>query len=387
MPSRYSAAIVGCGDIGHAHVAGYRLNPEIELVAVVDPVEPARGQFQREYGIPLSYASMRELFDEFVPDLVSICVWHPLHAELTIQAAAAGVRGLICEKPMATSLGDADAMITACEASGTKLVVSHQRRFTPGWEAARSLIAAGEIGPLSFLRASAADGLLNGGTHVVDGLRFLAGDPEPRWVIGALERATNRYERGTPIEDWMLLFCELDGGVEMFVETDVHGWGEQDGILLRAQGREGLVEATEGRAAVLCSGSKGWQQVQHIDHVDAIGGRANGRLVAELVRWLEGGPEHRCSARLARSTTEIMMAAYQSARRREKIALPLLEPDYPLKAMITGGELVLKDEQRYDIRSYLRREVIDEARYVELRAQGIGHHQIMRILGDTRLVQ
>jgi UDP-N-acetyl-2-amino-2-deoxyglucuronate dehydrogenase len=385
MPSRYSAAVIGCGDIGHAHVAGYRLNPEVELVAVADPVKAARRQFQLEYQIPKAYGSATELFSELVPDIVSVCVWHPLHAQLTVLAANARVKAVICEKPMATSLGDADEMIAACEEAGTKLVVSHQRRFTPGWEAARSLIAAGELGALRAMRGSAADGLLNGGTHVIDGLRFLAGDPEPLWVIGALERRTNRYERDTPIEDWAVLFCELAGGIQMLVESDIHGWGGQGGILLHVEGENGVVEATERWAAVLGAGSKGWQSVVDLEHVDAVGGQANRRLVAELLGWLEGGPEHRCSARVARPATEVMMAAYESARRHCKITLPLEETGFPLELMVADGSLVPEGTVPYDIRSYLRRELIDEERYAELRAKGVSHRQIMQTLGGTRL--
>ena len=229
MTPRYSAAIIGCGDIAHAHVEGYRLNSNVEVVAVVDPVEPAREQFQAEYGIPSAYASAAELFKDLTPDLVSICVWHPLHPELTIEAARAGAKAVICEKPMATSLGAADQMVAACAHYQTKLIVSHQRRFTPGWESAKALISAGEIGPVQTLRGSTADGLLNCGTHVVDGLFFLADDPEPAWVIGALERSTDRFERATPIEDWAILLCEVAGGAQMLVQSDVHGWGKTPG--------------------------------------------------------------------------------------------------------------------------------------------------------------
>jgi len=380
MAHSYSAAIVGCGDIAHAHVQGYRLNSNVDLVAVVDPVEAARRQFQAEYGIPRAYASAAELFEDLAPDIVSVCAWHPLHPELTIEAAQAGAKAVICEKPMATSLGAADEMIAACARHQTKLIVSHQRRFTPGWESAKTLISSGEVGPLKTLQGSIADGLLNCGTHVVDGLLFLAGDPEPQWVIGTLERSTDRFERATPIEDWAVLLCEVGGGAQMLVQSDVHGWGGTPGILLRAEGEFGMVQATEAWAAVFNAGSNGWDRVTDLERVDSIGGRANGRLVSELLQWLEGGPEHRCSARLARHTTEVIMAAYESARSRRMIKLPLEEPGYPLELMIEDGSLVAGKGDRYDIRAYLRREGTDEGRYAALRAEGLGHHQIMRQL-------
>src|SRR5262245_7868197 len=68
VTTRYRAAIIGCGDIGHAHAQGYLANPEVELLAVVDPVEPARRQFQAEYGAPEAYGSVAEMFAACRPD-------------------------------------------------------------------------------------------------------------------------------------------------------------------------------------------------------------------------------------------------------------------------------------------------------------------------------
>jgi len=143
---RPTAAIVGCGDIAHYHVRGYQL-AGVETVAFVDPIAAARDQFLQEYGDgtdAVGYSDLEAMFAAgVIPDLISICAWHLLHAPLTVDAAKAGVKGIICEKPMAVGLGDADRMITACEAEGVKLAISHQRRFTLGWEKGRELVAAG----------------------------------------------------------------------------------------------------------------------------------------------------------------------------------------------------------------------------------------------------
>jgi predicted dehydrogenase len=392
MTARYRAAIVGCGDIGHAHAQGYVANPEVELRAVVDPVEAARSQFQAEYGVPEAYASMEEMLAAGRPDMVSVCAWHQLHAPLTTAAAEAGVPAVICEKPMATSMAEVEAMTEACDRAGTKLVVSHQRRFTPGWEQARELVAAGTIGDVSTGHGRGVQGLLNVGTHIIDGLLFIVGEPDPRWVMGAVERETERFERDTPIEDRCMVLAELAGGAQLFVESDLPTERRMvgppgHGIILRITGSGGMIEASEYLCRVFTADSAGWRVEFAGDDVDTIGGRANARQVRELIRWLEGGPEHRCSARRARRTTEIMMAAYESARRHRVVQLPLEETSYPLAAMIDEGLLVPSAAGAYDIRAYLRREGIDEARYAELRASGLGHHDIMaRLAGVQRWV-
>lgn len=384
MTARYRAAIVGCGDIGHAHAEGYRLNPEVELAAVVDPLEPARRQFQEEYGVRQAYASVEELFAAGTPDIVSVCVWHLLHSELTVAAAHAGVRAVICEKPMAIGMGQVDAMIDACQRAGTKLLVSHQRRYTPGWECAAELVAGGAIGQVRLAESRGTAGLLNVGTHLVDGIRFVLGDPPAVWVFGALERDTDRYERDTPIEDACMVLAEFETGAQLLVQSDLHQRVGGRGITLRFEGSDGIVEASEGVTRLFNASSGGWREERRVEPVDAIGGRANGRQVADLLRWLEGGPEPRTSARSGRQTTEILMAAYESARRHRVVRLPLGEAAYPLAPMLADGNLVPGQPGAYDIRAFLRREGIDEARYAELRAKGLRHHPIMAQLAAER---
>ena len=118
MSKRYTAAIVGCGSIGHAHAEGYRL-AGVDIVAVTDPVAEARRQYIHQYGPLREYASVHELLAESPPDLVSVCTWHRLHPEPVIAAGDAGIKGVICEKPMAVCMADADRMVKACDGGGT----------------------------------------------------------------------------------------------------------------------------------------------------------------------------------------------------------------------------------------------------------------------------
>jgi hypothetical protein len=79
-----------------------------------------------------------------------------------------------------------------------------------------------------------------------------------------------------------------------------------------------------------------------------------------------------------------MMAAYESARRHRVVWLPVKEPSYPLGAMIDEGRLVPSVAGAYDIRSYLRRDGIDEELYAQLRAKGMVHHEIMAKIAGVR---
>src|SRR4051812_12449065 len=117
FPMAYRAGIIGCGSIAAAHARGYQGVPGIELVAVADAVERQRRGFQEKFGIPSGYAGADEMLRAEGLDLVSICLWHPLHAEFTALAARHRPKAVLCEKPMATCLAEADAMIAACEAA------------------------------------------------------------------------------------------------------------------------------------------------------------------------------------------------------------------------------------------------------------------------------
>ena len=385
MKRTYKVAIVGCGGIAHAHVEGYQQLDEVEIVAVVDPYAPACQIYMDSYGIPHGYADVETMLEKEQPDIVSICTWHLLHPEATIAAARAGVAGIICEKPMAIGAGPADIMMEACEESGTKLVIGHQRRFTPGWQKARDMVAEGAIGQPIFAKNRIADGLLNWGTHTIDGTRFALGDPEPDWVFGAVERKSDRHERGVAIEDACMGLIHFDSGVELLVESDLERKGAAAGWF-QIQGSEGLIDASELRLRLFSASSGGWSDVdlQLKEGDKQIGGNTSADQVRELIAWIEGGAEHRGSGRQARVTLEIMMAIYESARRHAVVRFPLAERDYPLQLMIAEGKLPVDEgEARYDIRGFLKRDAVDEDAFKDLWSQGMPHHQIMRQLTEN----
>jgi predicted dehydrogenase len=384
MSNTYKAAIIGCGSIGHAHMEGYELIDEVDVVAVADPVPAARQRYVEQYGIPQQYDTVEEMLEKAQPDIVSVCTWHLLHPAPTIAAARAGVKAVICEKPMAIGMEAADAMVEACEASGTKLVISHQRRFTPGWEKARQLIEEGAIGKPLFVTNKVADGLTNWGTHSIDGSRFVLGNPKASWVMGAVERRTDRYERDTAVEDACMGLVQFDGDLQLFIQSDLMREGAAAGHF-QIRGSNGYMEVTELSVRLHTVDSPGWQdvEIELPEGAKAIGGYTNAAQVRELLAWIRGDiAEHRNAGAIARDTVEIMMALYESARRNAVVHLPLTERTYPLERMIEEGKLPVEIEGRYDIRSFLKWDGIDEEKYKALRAEGMGHHQIMRQLHE-----
>ena len=384
--ARYTAAIVGCGSIGNAHMEGYNLIDDIEVIAVCDPSLPARKTYMDEYGIEGEFESVAEMMAQAKPDIVSVCTWHLLHPAPTIAAAKGGAKAVICEKPMAIGMGAADSMVDGCTDNGTKLVISHQRRFTPGWEKARALVEEGAIGEPLFVTNKVAEGLTNWGTHSIDGSRFVLGDPVAEWVMGAVERRTDRFERDTLVEDACIGLVHFAGGIQLFIQSDLMREGATAGSF-DIRGSEGFLCVSETKVTLMNAATNGWQDIALglAEGDKAIGGNTNAAQVKELIAWIEGDVEkHRNAGTTARETVEIMMALYESARQNHVIHMPLTEKGYPLELMVAEGRLPVEVEGRYDIRGFLKRDNIDEQKYKELWDQGVGHHQIMRQLNEAK---
>ncbi|HEX5418346.1 MAG TPA: Gfo/Idh/MocA family oxidoreductase [Chloroflexota bacterium] len=191
--------IIGAGGIGREHTETYGRRENCRVVAVADVDAGRGGQLAAAAGATY-YPSAARLLAEAAVDAVSVCLPHALHVEATLQAAAAG-KHVLCEKPIATSLADAERMIAACRAAGVVLMIGQTHRFYPPHVLTRQLLQAGEIGRLLYVndviwaahegnagRAWRSDVAQNGGgifmdngIHAADRLRWFL-ESEPTWV-------------------------------------------------------------------------------------------------------------------------------------------------------------------------------------------------------------
>lgn len=377
----YRAGIIGCGSIASAHAGGYHgLAKEglAELVAVADPNERVRTEFQAKYQIPNGYADAAEMLRKEQLDLVSICLWHPLHAPFTELAAEHKPRAILCEKPMATCLEEADAMIAACERHGVKLAIGHQRRFNRSWTRARELLGEGAIGKPLMVTVETGEGFLNCGTHVVDAVRYLLGDPETEWVLGAVERNSDRWERNIRIEDCGMGLIQFRGGTQALIQSDLTGTSQVEAY--RVLGTDGALEV-EQRSIRLLRGENGegggWEKI------DTGYGEPWVEQARELLSWIEGKSGHRGAAPQARATLEILMSIYQSAREHAVVKMPLQESRSPLDLMVEEGKLPVREPGKYDIRLFLTFEPEERRHYDELRKQGMHPRRILEEMGKA----
>ncbi|MBI3971991.1 MAG: Gfo/Idh/MocA family oxidoreductase [Chloroflexi bacterium] len=356
MSAAYRVGFIACGLIAEgAHLPAYRKIPAVEVVAGADISEEVRRRWTDDLGVPHMYASAEELLEREKPDIVSICTWPPLRPDMVELACAAGVKGILAEKPMAVDLAGCDRMIAAAERAGAVLVIGHQRRFHNRYVKARELIDSGAIGDLVQITGYGGGDLLTGGTHTVDCIRYLVHDAPAEWVIGQIDRRdpgfTNRrlglqqweethLRYGHHIEAGAFAMIQFQGGVRATIESGIMMRPGRGGWPATIYGTDGIIEVGHDRTEP----GQPWLRARVKGEADWLSPEveANDAFQAEieaLIDVIERGGTHPLDGRSARAGHEILMAIYQSARRRARIDLPLDVTESPLEAMIAAGEV------------------------------------------------
>jgi len=193
-------AVVGTGGMGGHHARNLAAMPDVELTWLVDIDLPRAQALAAEIG-GTPTASMEEAFAADNVDAVLIALPTFLHRDATVLAAQHG-KHVFCEKPIARTVEDGEAMVAACEAAGVTFMVGHVVRFFPEYERMKEILDAGKLGRIATIRASRtnppvmerspwfADVEKNGGVvldlmiHEIDTLRWLFGDVERVFAHG-----------------------------------------------------------------------------------------------------------------------------------------------------------------------------------------------------------
>jgi len=333
------------GPMGYAmayeHAEGYRKLDTCEMVACADIVQENASAFAAKFGIQRTYLNYREMLEKERPDVVSICTWPKLHAEMAIACAQAGVRLCNCEKPMDISFGGARKMLQVAAQYGMHLNFNHQRRYGKPFRETKRLIASGEIGALVRMEANTWD-LYDGGTHWVDMLNYFNDEAPPRWVIGQIDARREVRVFGAPVENQSLVLVKYANGVFGVIVTGGE-CARALGASFRLHGTSGVIEiAWDPKPGPLVrywkQGSPDWIPVDcGVEHLHGPG--YIDRAMADSVAFLLAGRECELCARHAMNATEIIFACYESSRRRARIDCPLDISDNPLDTMISRGDV------------------------------------------------
>ena len=261
--------------------------------------------------------------------------------------------------------------------AGTSVVGAwpFQRPHHATWLKARDLVREGAIGRVLQVQLDDGGNILNTNSHNIRLALFLMDEPRVEWVMGAVERTTDQVERGLPAEDACLGLAGCANGATILIQGNlVRGLGQG----CRLIGTEGIMELDttrhpdsqipsdapmympEGPSArynyeigtvrYMNGQSGGWIQVEAPWH-DAWAHQAE-----ETIAWVEGRVEKPISgADRGYAVQEVMMALFESERKKQRIYLPLKTRVNPLKLMVESGELPVEWPGQYERRARIVR--------------------------------
>ncbi len=329
-----NVAIIGCGWAGGRHAGAYR-----ELGAVISwAVDTDRSRaeaLQKTYDICSISTDYREALSDPLVEIVDICLPHNLHASVTVQAAVAG-KHIICEKPIAANLAEADEMIEAAKSNRVILMIAESDRFRPLYIKIKELIDENYIGEPAlvqmtrqaylresflkerrwFLDAKAAAGgiMMSGGIHDFETLRTIVGEIA---TVHAFEvRKRFREMEGDDTSIATLLFDNGAVGVlvESFIMKSLTTASGLEVHTIRIDGELGSIEATDRQTIRIFSerddlliDGKAAEHIIVVPQGDSIF-----LEIRHFLECIDQGKEPITSGRTQRRTLELVLAAYQS---------------------------------------------------------------------------
>jgi len=219
MSRTIKAAIIGFGGMGQRHFKAYE-KIGVDVIAIADLLSEKVKEILPEFPDDGIYKDYRDLFKKEDLDVVSVVTNGPTHAPVTIAASNAGIRHVMCEKPMATRLSDAEAIIKTITKNKTRLAVNHTRRHSVNYARLKEMIGKGIIGNVRHLYFNCGStGIGNNAIHFFDTARFITGS-EAGWAIGFTDKTGTPNPRGKQFSDpGGYGIIEFRDGTRFFIDT------------------------------------------------------------------------------------------------------------------------------------------------------------------------
>ena len=304
----------------HSHLSALAAIPSVAVVAGCDIVPEACDRFAENWsgtwpGIR-SYTDYEAMLRDEELEIVCVATPDHLHGAVVRAAAASGVRGIFCEKPISTHLGDVDAMIEAIERHGVVVNVNNTRRWVPPYVAAREAIRTGAIGTLSQISIHFGGPramLWRNHAHFLDLCSYFA-EADPIWAMAELEHGFEDYGiryrgdggRAPELEPGVNAYIAYDNGVRAFL-GGMKSATQQASVDLF--GSEARIHANDGGAVIVRQAADGLATIPIVPKGSMQGMQAG---IVDLLTAIETGREGQSSPREARKTVALIEAILAS---------------------------------------------------------------------------
>ncbi len=332
-----NVALVGCGIISEEHIRAYSANKERARIVICCDIDPDKASARAELvGDARATTRFEEVLADSEVDAVEICTPHHLHTEAVIAAAQAG-KHILCQKPLAKTLAECDAMIAAAEDAGVTLFYGEMNRTLPAAVMAKQVIDEGRIGTLIGVQARTAHWqggvymstawrydpkitgggqLLDGGIHAVDLMLHIGGPIESVTAFSA------RFRPELGGEDTTVVNARFDGGHlgSLFTSQAAGIWVPEANFI--AFGTEG---------ALTLGGSHGALALHRYDlpgHKQVLLERNGDPFAFMTSRYLDtvlDGAPSISPGIVGRDNLAVVLAAYESVRLGREVRIEEIE--------------------------------------------------------------
>jgi len=320
--------IIGTGGIANSHALGYLTNRDVcELTAVCDIDKEKVKAFAERHGVKKTYTDYGKMLKSDVVDAVSVCLPNNLHATATLDALAAG-KHVLCEKPMATTVQEAEKMAQEAARTGLVLYIGFNHRFIASFFKGKEI--AEKLGPPIALRiayghtlaeslaerwfskkaVSGGGTLLDNGVHMIDMTRWYFGE------VSEVSAQVGKYvlPKGD-VEDNAIILLRLRNGAIASLQFSWSWWGAT-GLEFEALCTNGTLTIEGSRLSYYKREAQTWV-IPDLPRMD--GWKEETRHFVEAVAE---GREPFVTPKDGLQALKIALAAYESCQTGKTIKLP-----------------------------------------------------------------
>lgn len=343
MITAFRGGVIGCGFFAVNHMHGWNEFEGADIVAICDR-DPTRLKLVGDqFGIVKRYSDAATMMAQEKLDFVDIATTAPSHRAL-VEMAARHHLHVICQKPFASTLDDAKAMVTACTAAKVKLMVHENFRFQSAIQTVKKIAMSGEIGSVFWGRVSfrSAYDVFSGQPYLVEGERFIVEDlgihalDVARYIFGDVRNVSARIKTVNPRikgEDVATILLDHGGNIASVVDCSYASMLEKElfpQTLIEIDGTKGSMRLEAGYTLKITTAkgtrcvdvsppllpwaSKPWHNIQESVVL----------IQQHWVHALHNGTEPMTSGRDNLKTFGLVEAVYQSAASGQTIDMAAL---------------------------------------------------------------